>query len=139
MAIIATVRNDPIAAIGDARQTGNMTNHFHKGALLRIGGVAGEIRPVNIATLRDHQNVNGRLWIDILEGQRVLILGDLFAGQLTAQDARKWYSRDHRTLLQLLAVIETRNKIAIDPRIEIIGGIAGETTRLKRLDGSILR
>ena len=49
MAIIATVRNDPIAAIGDARQTGNMTNHFHKGALL-IGGVAGEIRPVNIAT-----------------------------------------------------------------------------------------
>ena len=71
MAIIATVGNDPIAAISNARQTGNMTNHFHKGALLRIGGVTSKVRPVNIATLRDHQNVNGRLWIDILEGQRV--------------------------------------------------------------------
>ena len=80
MAITATVANDPIAAIGDARQTGNMTNHFHKGVLFRIGGVAGEIRPVNIATLGDHQNVNGRLWIDILKGQCVLILCDLFAG-----------------------------------------------------------
>ena len=89
MAVRADVGNHPVSAFGDAGDLCNMCDHAGEGGLFFGTGPCGKILPVDISALRDHQNVNRAGRRDILEGQRMIVLGDLGTGNFAAQDFRE--------------------------------------------------
>ena len=89
MTVPADVGDDAEPAFGNAGQFGHMRDHAGEGGLLFRRRRGGEIAPVDIGPFRDHQDMNRPCRVDVAEGQRVVILGDLRAGNLATQDPGK--------------------------------------------------
>ena len=58
-----------------------------KPAISLGAGAGAEVGERDVAPLRDHQHMRRRLRVDVVEGERPLVLMDLLAGDLAAQDA----------------------------------------------------
>ena len=89
MAVPANVGNHPIATVSDSGDLGHLRDHAGEGGLFLVAGRGRKVPPVNIGTLWNDQNMDSAQRRDILERQRVVILGNLVTGNFPAQDFRK--------------------------------------------------
>ena len=85
-AIIAMVGEHSIASFDDARIAGHLSDNPEKLRNLGIAGVFREVIHRNIWALGDDQDMDGRLRLNVFEGESVIVLIDFVTGQFAAQN-----------------------------------------------------
>src|SRR5690606_18720838 len=85
-AIGSDVRQQPVTWLDQALLARDMANRADEAGDLFRARPRGKIVPAHVSTLRDHQHVHRRLRCDIVEGERPLVLVDLLARDISAQD-----------------------------------------------------
>ena len=83
-AIIAMVGEHSIASFDDARIAGHLSDDPEKLRNLSIAGVFREVIHRNIWALGDYQDMDGRLRLNVFEGQSMVVLIDFVTGQFAA-------------------------------------------------------
>src|SRR5271169_776760 len=85
----AVVGEDTEAALVQAMLSRDGAHGAEKCGNLDVARLGGEIGEADISTLRNHQDVRRRLRPGVVEGQHVLVLIDILARDLAAEDAGK--------------------------------------------------
>src|SRR5687768_14766643 len=86
---LADVGQQAVTLDHHPRFAGDMADGADETGHLGVAGAFREIVPRHVRSLGDHQDVDRRQRIYVVEGERVLVLIDLLAGQLAAEDFRE--------------------------------------------------
>src|SRR5882724_6612376 len=81
------IGKDTIAAVGYPLVAADLAQGAHESGHLGRRGLLGEIVERDVLSLGDHQDMRRALRADVVEGEDVLILVNLVARDLAAQDA----------------------------------------------------
>src|SRR5687767_4430794 len=84
-AIAADIGEQAIARFDQTGFPRDMADRPHEAGYRGIRRPAGEIVPGYVGAFGDHQDMVWRLRIDVVEGERMLVLIDLGAGYLAAK------------------------------------------------------
>ena len=87
MGVDAVVGQEAVAAGVEPELAGDGADGTHQRRDLGVAGPGREIVEMNVGALGNHQHMDRRLGIDVVEGQDVLVLIDRLARNLFAQDA----------------------------------------------------
>src|SRR3546814_13188193 len=78
-----------VAVVFDAEILGDLAGSAEEAGDLRLAGIAREVGEGDVGAFRDDQHVYPGLRLNVVKGQHVLVLVDLVAGDLAAQDLGK--------------------------------------------------
>ena len=84
--VVAAIRDHAIAGGRDARHARDHADGAHERGLLGVAGLLVEVVPGHVGAARDHEDVDRRLRLDVVEGEDMRVLVDLPARDLPAQD-----------------------------------------------------
>src|SRR5688572_21875479 len=87
MAMAAIIGEQAIAGRREPSIARDLADGANEARYFSLGCLGGEIVPGDIAALGNDEDVDRGLRIDVLEGERVIVLMNLLAGQFPAQDA----------------------------------------------------
>src|SRR3546814_9413928 len=97
-----------VAVVFDAEILGDLAGSAEEAGDLRLAGIAREVGEGDVGAFRDDQHVYPGLRLNVVKGQHVLVLVDLVAGDLAAQDLGKdIISEEHTSELQSLMRISS--------------------------------
>src|SRR5690349_6368952 len=81
------IGEEAVAGLDQTRVAGDPADGADEAGDLAFRGPAGEIVPRHVSALGDDEDVDRLLRLDVVEGERMLVLMDLAARYLAAQDA----------------------------------------------------
>ena len=86
VAVFTLVGQNSATAFHHAERFYNFPNGTHKASQLRIASILAKIGVRNIRSFWNYENMNGRLRIDVFKRQCIVILVNLFTGNLATQN-----------------------------------------------------
>src|SRR3546814_4396977 len=89
MAVEAGVGEQTVAGGDEPLVARNLAHRADETRDLGLAAPRGEIVPAHIGALGDHEDMQGRLRVDVVERERILVLVNRLRRQFAAQDARE--------------------------------------------------
>ena len=86
VAVFALVREDATATLGNAKLLCHFADRTHEPGQLRVARLLSEIGIGDIRSLRDNENMDRRLRINVLERERLVVFINLIAGNFASQN-----------------------------------------------------